>query len=84
MSNKTELWPLLKYRAFVTLIIDRAGVPLEGFTRGENITLTTSIINHKWMLDCIQNTGSVRSTQCLIVVLKKIIRGSLGVLGKRS
>lgn len=57
----------------MALIIDKAGAPLEGITRRENITLTTSIINHKWMLDCSQNRQSLRSTNCLVVLEKMIV-----------
>lgn len=51
-SDKTRLRPPVKHSASLALIIDRAGAPLEGFTRGENITLTTSIVYHHWTLDC--------------------------------
>lgn len=57
-SDKTRLLPPVKHRASKALIIDRAGAPLEGFTRGENITLTTSIVYHLWTLDGAQTKWS--------------------------
>lgn len=57
-SDKTRLWPPVKHRASLALIIDRVGAPLEGFTRGENITLTTSIVYHHWTLNGAQTKWS--------------------------
>lgn len=45
-SDKTQLWSPVKHCASSALIIDRAEVLLEGFTMGENIKLTTSIVDH--------------------------------------
>lgn len=45
-GDKTRLWPPVKHQASLALIIDRAGGPLEGFTRAENIALTTATVNH--------------------------------------
>lgn len=53
-SDKTWQWPPVKHGASLALIIDRAEAPLEGFTRGENIIRTTSIVYHRRTVDCAQ------------------------------
>lgn len=43
-----------KTESIPALIIDQTQALLEGFTRGENITLTTSIVYHYHTPHCIQ------------------------------
>lgn len=66
--DKTRLWPPVKHRASLALIIDWAQAPLERFTRGENISLTTAIVNHHWTLGGAQSEAYEQNTWCLCLI----------------